>query len=237
MVAGCWGRAGLLSWPSPKPVTPRHLETITRNNGGSRGPGCSGAPAPDCSGKQRNWGPAAISRPHLHHRCLFWHRHTQLPRGPAVRKSQPLNYRRGGWWPGWVPRSPARSQETPPTQVLLSEQHSCITVALGGVEGWPQFPHRRFRYHLGWLLTMYWHRSDQPGAWAHCCPQGPACPLQASGSQAASHGVGKGCGLGTFTPPAASSSAHALTTHCAECLLSTRHCSVVVKKTGVTPDP
>ena len=43
--AGCWGRAGLLSWPSPKPVTPRHLETITRNNGGNRGPGCSGAPA------------------------------------------------------------------------------------------------------------------------------------------------------------------------------------------------
>ena len=145
VVAGCWGRAGLLSWPSPKPVTPRHLETITRNNGGSRGPGCSGAPAPDCSGKQRNWGPAAISRPHLHHHCLFWHRHTQLPRGPAVRKSQPLNYKHGGWWPGWVPRSQARSQETPPTPVLLSEQHSCITVALGGVEGRPQFPHRRFR--------------------------------------------------------------------------------------------
>lgn len=38
-------RGGLawLSWPSPKPVTPRHLETITGNNEGSRGPGCSGS--------------------------------------------------------------------------------------------------------------------------------------------------------------------------------------------------
>ena len=86
-----------------------------------------GGSGPDCSGKQRNRGPAAISRPHLHHRCLLWLLHTQLPRGPAVRKSQPLNYRHGGWWPGWVPRSgpevrrlhPLSSSSVSNTPVLL----------------------------------------------------------------------------------------------------------------------
>lgn len=32
VVAGYWGGLAWLSWPSPKPVTPRHLETITGNN-------------------------------------------------------------------------------------------------------------------------------------------------------------------------------------------------------------
>lgn len=39
---GAGGGLAWLSWLSPKPVTPRHLETITGNNEGSRGPGCVG---------------------------------------------------------------------------------------------------------------------------------------------------------------------------------------------------
>lgn len=73
-----------------------------------------GGSGPRLFRKAKEPGPCSHLRPHLHHRCLLWHWHTQLPRGPAVRKSQPLNYRHGGWWPGWVPRSQARSQRLRP---------------------------------------------------------------------------------------------------------------------------
>lgn len=79
VTAGCWGGLACLPWPSPKPVTPRHLETITGNNEESRRPGCFGGSGPVSLGEQRNARPTGTSRP------LPPSRHTQLPAGPAVR--------------------------------------------------------------------------------------------------------------------------------------------------------
>lgn len=110
---GAGGGLALLSRTSPKPVTPRHLETITGNNEGSGEPGCLGLGALALSVPQSKGTRSlqASPAPTFTTTVCLGTGHTG-PKGPAVRKSQPLSYS-GGWWPGWVPRSLAKSQKIP----------------------------------------------------------------------------------------------------------------------------
>lgn len=94
---------------------------------------------PDCSGKQRNRGPAAILPPHLHPLFVLALAHT-APKGPNCGKSQ-LGLQTRGLVARLGAQKPGQKSETPPTQLQLCEQHSGITVALGGCGGRPQFPH------------------------------------------------------------------------------------------------
>lgn len=84
---GAGGGPARLSWTSPKPVTPRHLETITGNNEGSGEPGCSGL-EPCLCGTAKDPRPAGTPCPHLHRHCLPWPGHTG-PQGQLSGKASP----------------------------------------------------------------------------------------------------------------------------------------------------
>lgn len=83
---GAGGGPARLPWTSPKPVTPRHLETIT---GTMKGVGSLAARARALSVWDSK-GPEACRhpRPHLHRHCLPWPGHTG-PLGQLSGKASP----------------------------------------------------------------------------------------------------------------------------------------------------
>lgn len=85
---GAGGGPARLSWTSPKPVTPRHLETITGNNEGSGEPGCSGLEPCLCGTAKEAKAcrhPLPPPPPPLFALAL----HTQVPRASCQEKPAP----------------------------------------------------------------------------------------------------------------------------------------------------
>lgn len=105
VVVGCWGRAGLALLAQPQACDSSASGKHHKEQWREQGAWLLGGSGPRLFRKAKELGPCS-PLPHTPpHRCLLWPRHTYIPRGPAVRKFQPRNYRPGGRWPGWVPRS------------------------------------------------------------------------------------------------------------------------------------
>lgn len=132
VVAGCEGRAGMallarLSWPSPKPVTPRHLETITRNNEGNKGPGGSEGSGPRLFKKAKELGPCSHLPPPPPPPLFALALARTAPTGPSCQEKsapEPQTWgpvaRLGAQKPGQKSGDPSQLGS------LLSEQDSCI---------------------------------------------------------------------------------------------------------------
>lgn len=118
----------------PQTCDSSHLETITRNNGGSRGPGCLRGPGPRLF-RAKEPGPCSHLPPPTSITAVCLALAHTAPKGPSCQGKSALNYRHGGWWPGWVPRSQARSQRLRLTQLQLCEQHSGYYCSSGGMWG------------------------------------------------------------------------------------------------------
>lgn len=130
--------------------------------------------SPQLFRKAKELGPAAISCPHPHPHCLLWHRHTQLPRGPAVRKSQPLKLQTWGLVARLDAQKPGRKSGDPSqlSSLLSGQDPSWLIAVASWASASPQ--EAQVPSHLGWLRTMDWHASDLCGAWA---PLPPGAPL------------------------------------------------------------
>ena len=167
---GCWGRAGLALLAQPQACDSSASGKHHKEQWREQGAWLLGGSGPRLFRKAKELGPCSPLPPPASTTAVCF--------GPGTHSSQGAQLS-GKVSPGTTDLGASGQVECPgarrevrrhrPAQLPLSGQDSCITVACRASVS-PQ--EAQVPPCLGWLLTMYWHGSDQLGALAHIAHRG-----------------------------------------------------------------